>query len=511
MQKYIYLITAALTFTVTGCQKDFLNTTPNTELITDVAFDSPDGLEGAVVGLYNYVRNEYQNGATLAVAYHRSIGDDLTVTGSNFGDDGAAARGVQLYNSELDANNGVVNIMWDQYYRTIKRANLIIDRADKVGFTDEARKNRLIAEARWFRAFVYFYLVQKYEHIPLVSAYTDEIQETATPASPADVYALIVGDLTFAIDHLERTYPQAGRITKGAAQHALAKVQLVLQNWTAAAALADDIINNGPYQLEKAEDLFMDTNENNAEGIMVWQFRNGEPNGAGHNLGQVFVPLYDRINGVSRSFAQGGRPYGRIYANSYLFSLYEENDKRLQSWYKRYWFYDVNTPDDPLPAGVQIGDTVKLGQDPTITATRIAATCRKFWDQGNGTGRNIGDAASWTNIMYYRLGETYLIAAEAYMRLGNTGTALERINVLRDRAGVPHLTTLNQDILLDENARELALEGHRWFDLKRMGVLIQRIKAHNTDAVNIQPYHVRWPIPQTFKDLARYPQNEGYQ
>jgi hypothetical protein len=55
--------------------------------------------------------------------------------------------------------------------------------------------------------------------------------------------------------------------------------------------------------------------------------------------------------------------------------------------------------------------------------------------------------------VYYRLGETYLIAAEAYMRLGNMGTALERINVLRDCAGVPHLTTLNQDILLDENAR----------------------------------------------------------
>src|SRR5690606_21757765 len=113
------------------------------------------------------------------------------------------------------------------------------------------------------------------------------------------------------------------------------------------------------------------------------------------------------------------------------------------------------------------------------------------------------------NIQIYRLGETYLIAAEAYMRMNDVPTALKRINVLRERAGVEYLTTLNQNILLDENARELAFEGHRWFDLKRMGVLVERIKLHNVNAApNIQDYHVRWPIPQETIDLGKYPQNK---
>ena len=92
--------------------------------------------------------------------------------------------------------------------------------------------------------------------------------------------------------------------------------------------------------------------------------------------------------------------------------------------------------------------------------------------------------------------------------------------MVRARAGVPPFTAIDQQTILDESARELAFEGGRWFLLKRMGVLVSQVNAHHTfgsaktneTVYPMQPWMVRWPIPQDQIDLMapNFPQNPGY-
>jgi hypothetical protein len=118
----------------------------------------------------------------------------------------------------------------------------------------------------------------------------------------------------------------------------------------------------------------------------------------------------------------------------------------------------------------------------------------------------------------------YLIAAEAEFKIGKLDSAAYYVNVVRTRAALPGRVANMQvlpaqitlDFLLDERAREFAGEQMRWFDLKRTGKLVERVKAMNPDAANfIQPFHVVRPIPQTQIDAVTnkdvFTQNPGYQ
>jgi len=125
------------------------------------------------------------------------------------------------------------------------------------------------------------------------------------------------------------------------------------------------------------------------------------------------------------------------------------------------------------------------------------------------------------DFILMRLADAYLIRAEANHKLGNNAAAAADINIIRKRAAWDgkeaemEITAadINIDFILDERARELVGEGHRWFDLVRTGKLIDRVKAHNLDATgNIQAHHVLRPIPldQIDRTEGGYPQNSGY-
>ena len=125
------------------------------------------------------------------------------------------------------------------------------------------------------------------------------------------------------------------------------------------------------------------------------------------------------------------------------------------------------------------------------------------------------------DFILMRLADAYLIRAEANLKQGNTAQAAEDLNIVRKRGAWDgeeasmEITAADVDIdfILDERARELVGEGHRWFDLVRTKKLVERVKAHNLDATNnIQSYHVLRPIPldQIDRTEGGYPQNTGY-
>ncbi|MBN2761883.1 MAG: RagB/SusD family nutrient uptake outer membrane protein, partial [Bacteroidales bacterium] len=280
--------------------------------------------------------------------------------------------------------------------------------------------------------------------------------------------------------------------------------------------MAVQVINDPAYAFAPLEDIFSITNQENSEIIFSWQFSNDEfqnLNGAKQRTSMQLTPLYDRVNGVARTHEQGGRPWSRMSPTEYYWTLFEEDDLRLEAWHKRYWIYDIDSAGvDELPPGVSIGDTAtpeNIVETSGYGARVIEPTTTKYWEGGE-LGRTTEEAEGYRNIIQYRLSQAYLIAAEAYLRAGNAPAGQPYLDAVRTRAGVGTIE-LNEQNILDEQARELGHEGHRYPMLKRLNLVIDRVRLYSPEiGANMLPHHVRLPIPQQFVDLTKVPQNEGY-
>ena len=156
-----------------------------------------------------------------------------------------------------------------------------------------------------------------------------------------------------------------------------------------------------------------------------------------------------------------------------------------------------------------------LGVDYLRVNNRVYLQLKKFEDPKRATANEAKGTRDW---ICFRVAEAYLLAGEAYYRSGNMDNAVKYINVLRRNCAIEGkekemeiaASDLSIDFILDERARELCGEGKRWYDLKRLGKLIERTDLHNTRAHgNIKPFHELRPIPQSQIDRCTnaYPQN----
>jgi starch-binding outer membrane protein, SusD/RagB family len=504
MKKIIFLVMMVM---VVSCGKKWLEVNPTTIQLTDVALNSPAGLEGAIYSVYDFPRKPLRS---MKNCYYFISGTHLIKASGLLSED----LGMALYNSSLNSTHQPTTDFWNDSYKALEQANVIISRADSVGFTaaDVKRKNRLVAEARFFRAYILFYLQQRFDRIPLITQEVKTPTDIYKPADSSAIYQVITEDLLFAINNLDLTYPQVGRITKGAAQHLLAKVYLVMRKWVDAAAMADSVIKSNKYSLAAdRSSLWADNSQNNnPEAIYIIEFANSALDGELQMLAPMFTPLIDRIPGVARSFAQGGRPWARYFPSDYLIKLFEPGDKRLDADYKTTWIYDNKSvlPLRILPKGatdsitINLGDTVKWEHVTSQNIQQFGPACKKYWEYG--ASRGINDAGSRKSIIRYRLAETYLIEAEALWRDNKTDLALPLINKVRERAGVAAFTDLNEDKILDELSRELAFEQEDWFTLKRMGRLVSMVKHFSPDSAvsEISDAKIRMPTPQSFLDAT---------
>ncbi|SFH00015.1 RagB/SusD family nutrient uptake outer membrane protein [Pedobacter insulae] len=518
MKKIYYLVTvAAILFT--SCKKAMLDETSKDKITQDAVFNTPEGLSTAVTALYNLDRNIFRNDAESTVWTSFIRAEDITVTRAGSG------IGFARYDNTINASTSQVRLFWSHYYTIIERANKIITSGEQQGLTN-AEVAQAVAEAKVFRARSYFYLFRTFDRIILNTEPTtvDNLERTYTPANPEDVYALMYSDLDYAISKLTYNPQNIGRYTQGVARHVKAQVALWKKDYEEAALQADEIITKGPYKLlTDPGDIFKGANLNHTEAILVSQWDRAAGGSAGnpvgHRLAQYFVPNYFKQAGILVSDANGGSAWGRTYPNPYLLSLYSANDKRLAAFYKLFWVYDNPST---LPAGKTLGQRV-TASNASIYFDQLYPACFKYVDQWTKLAPN--EAQSFKDIIIYRLAETYLIGAEAHMRLGgaNDVTAVKYMSDLRSRAGLgPFNGAVTEDLILDEDARELSFEGQRWYMLKRLGKLVERVKLYAGDpAVNaiqartgIQSYHVRWPIPQSeidnMKGKGNFTQNDGY-
>lgn len=549
-----------------GCS-DLLEEENRAGLTADVVYNNPAGFESLVNAAYSYTRAWYgkEEGYNLM-----EMGSDLWYPGvDNRRLDLMAYNNLEGSEAGLAATETFLQRLWQRSYQAINLCNTGINSAKESGLSPALQLTRE-AELRFLRAHFYWLLTEQWGDVHFSTETSIGAQTTANKTPRAKIYELILEDLNFAITNLAATTTQYGRVTKPAAEAFLARIQLTLGNNKEASELAQKVISGYSFKLvPKYADLWKMSNLKNSEVIWACNYtsdltlsdlRNvvtnpdGHPRG-GHNGHLHFGMAYERTSagsiGMARDIANG-RPFVRYMPTQYLVNLFDETiDSRYDGTFKSVWLCNKAGKYKKKVAGQDIDVELKLG-DTAIVVTKYEVSddvdrtkkyliidqskmykadgsfngnamflpCQKFDDPTRPT---FNEAQSGRDAFIIRLAEMYMIAAEAEMNLGNNSKAAEFINVVRTRAALAGKTTdmevtsadINIDFILDERAREFAGEQLRWFDLKRTGKLVERVKKYNLAAAAfVQDFHNVRPIPQIQLDAitnkSEFTQNPGY-
>jgi len=562
--KLLLLLIALIAISQTGCKKYIEE--------TNLGSSTDDSYYVTKIGFEDLSRSNYPNLRLLASSGSlQNLGTDAY---SSVGTADNAAFNV--YNASLNSSVADVDTYWKQLYYSIGGVNTTLYWSDLVQGMDVTLLNTRIGEAKALRAYYYYLLAETFGDVPLVLTRSTSASTSFTRTPEKDVYTQIIKDLTEAVSVLPSTATEQGRVTKGFAQHLLAKVYLTrgyksygggAADYNSAATTAETLITSGTYTLRPTFASLFDptiaTFQINSEVIFSVQYSTvaatnqvyflGKPQAAavtGNSLQQWFLWDVQGISLIGRS-ALYNKPNSAQIAvpDPYFFSLF---DKTRDSRY----LATVWTGLTAQTAGTfngktfAVGDTIIYYPDFAFTAAQKAARkytvfnpdeyrsspysglSRTFPEFKKFRDPNItfGDNGGTRDTYIFRLGETYLIAAEAYLQAGNLPKALQYYNLLRARAAKPgnnpstgvaystemQVSTLTLDDILDERVRELAGEEYRWFELKRTGKLISRTLAHNEEAAaagTLKSSFLLRPIPQSQIDLntgAAFPQNPGY-
>ncbi len=464
---------------------------------------------------------------------------------------------MNFYNSDLNSRTPIVERVWNNLYTAINTCNAVITRAPQVTGITDAIKNTRVAEVRFIRAEYYFMLVQLWGPVHLTLQETTGVQTTATRAPVKDIYEAIIKDLDFAVQNLPATTTQYGRVTKPAAEHLLASVYLARAtseakqsgDYTKAAELAKGVISKYNFKLLEDFGKIFEQGANEKNSEVIWAIQNNKDvisNGPGNTIHLYFIMKYDDLVGMQRDIANG-RPYARYKPTDFtLNTLFNRQlDSRYDKSFKRVFYcnkpgtYTINGKSVNMAAGdtalfltdrewsaAEISQAKYTVWTPSRQNERVFPTLTKFLDPQRA---GVNDQPGSRDLLFFRLAETYLIAAEALMMSGNTSEAATLVNTVRRRAAKTGATAaetetnrkamevtaaqLNIDFILDERARELLGEGTRWIDLARTGKLVERVKKYNPiAAANIKDFHVLRPIPQQQIDRTEggFSQNPGY-
>jgi starch-binding outer membrane protein, SusD/RagB family len=485
----ISLVIILSAIVTTSCKKTFLDEELKTS--RDFVFYQTDaGIQQLVQGAYHQVFATQFNGE-MAFSNMCYGADEFRVGGDP--SNGMYNSYGNTFGSFVTPNNGntvAAEAQWDNLYIGIGHANLIIQNAEASTSTADAIKKTALGEGYFFRAYNYLRLVSQFGAVPLKTSPAVGVELEFTRQAPKDVYDVIIADFTKAYALLGNTGSPA-KITKDAAGHFLAKAYLsraseINDSWNSSTKAADlgaigplcDAVIANHALAPNFGDLWRYTspngaNENLREVILSAQFTS-DLSASGQNTQHLyFVSRYEDIAQMQRDLS-GDRPFSRMSPTFFMYRIYDmQNDSRFWKSFRTKHKVNANSPSAPYVQGDlglmyvinQPGDTrftgnvlnnsvVYSGTGKTIphvyvafrngvTAdggwndTRRYPSLSKFMDGSRTAGFN--DVRGLRDITLARSAETYLIAAEAKIRLAKLGTgsyndALPYINPLRTRA-----------------------------------------------------------------------------
>lgn len=436
-------LVGALAATAAGCD-DPLEVNPRASIIEAEAYDEPVELEIAVLGVYDGLQQSDGAYARNTIVYPDLYADVLDFTGTYQTD-------AQVDQGTVTADNVAIADIWSDYYDVVNRANNVIASApalaDEVG---QEQVDEWMAQAQFGRALSYFNLVRFFGGVPLVLEPTWSVEEDLQPAraTEAEVYAQIEADLNAAMLAL----PSSGTSympTVGAAEMLLAKAHMEQGDYGAALPLLNDVIGGGYQLMPNYADIF--AVEDNPELVFALEFTVNDNN----------------------SLA--------------------------------FWFY----PDD---FGGRLGFAPTSELETSYEGTERFEASIGFDSYGSSFGNKYFRIVNGDDdVPVLRLADAYLMRAEANLREGAAAdVVLADINEVRERAGIEPLEPVDYSsvealiqAIAHERYLELAMEGHRFFDLRRLGLA--------QDELGLNEYQMLFPIPQRELDVNQnLEQNPGY-
>jgi starch-binding outer membrane protein, SusD/RagB family len=454
-------ITIGLIFVSTACS-NLLEPKPIDLQTDDIVLNEPRDVPNVEIGLYAAFRPIIPS----AVIAGDFTADMLTHNGtfSNF---------IELGTKQITSANGSVAALWGSIYNTVYLANFIIEKLPGVPGVRSTDRNRVLATAHFLRGYAYFVAVYSFGGVPLVTGIDIETNRNIPRATESQILDFVLDDYNEALGKLPEIPANAGLASDFAVRAAIAKYYLYVENWSEAEKFATEVIASGNYSLDT---LFTNIVRRDFTQEAIFEM--------GYTLNDD--PGTNGTIGLNNLFV-GRREI--VPSNKVVFALAsDESGERFAS------------------ISFNINDLV--GADNGWSVAKYGTA-----DQDNN------------NVVALRLGEMYLIRAEARARLGNiTGSAAD-INLLRARADIwntttkiktftPRVTPTSQAQMLQvieaERVYELAFEGHRWYDLVRTGRAAAVMPTFNS---NWKSAYELWPIPQ--REIQNNPalagqQNPGY-
>lgn len=447
-----------------SCNKFVDVPAPVNKITTQELFKDDINATSAVTGIYALMANPLLNISNGSMTVYTGVAsDELNYTGT------AADVNEFQSNSITPSNSTNLGNFWTSAYSFIYQANASIEGINASTGLSPKTKNQLLGECRVVRSLMYFYLIQLYGDVPLITT-TEFNTNTVQGRKPvSEIYSFIINDLNEAKQVLVESYPTSGRLRPNlqTAEAMLAKVYLYAGNWDKAEAEATNVINSVQYSLQTdlAKIFLAGSNES------IWQI-SASTNGINTREGATFVN--SNVNAIPD-----------YLISSSLMNSFEVNDPRKDAWIgsrnisnKSYYF--------PYK--------YKISNSTSSTPTE--------------------------NYIMFRLAEQYLIRSEAKIRQGKTDEGVKDINIIRGRArgnnntilpDLPMGSTQQQalTLVLKERRIELLAEwGNRWMDLKRFHLcttVLQPIKPGWQDTDTLFPIPLRELLVN-----SNLTQNSGY-
>ncbi len=573
MKKIISLAVLALGLIIVSCSDDFLDKDPQGTL-NPATLANADGVEALLISAYSLL-DGWEGGWSTgggapwnAAASNWTYGDvysDDAYKGTEAGDQPALEL---LENYTIDASNPYMIGRWARLYDGIARANDVINVAEIAEDIDAATKAIIIGEARFLRGHYHFEAQRLWDNVPYVS----EADSDVRVANSGPIWSEIEADMAAAVSALpvDPRNGQIGRVNKMSATAYLGKVQLYQQNYSAALGNFNTVINSGRYDLnDNYHTNFRLEGNNGVEAVFQIQASVNDGAGAANaNQGDQLNHLQGGPGGGCCGFHQpsqnlvnqfktdGGLPVANFNAVDVA------NDDGLTSG-------DAFTPHagtlDPrldrtvgrrgipyLDWGVHPGAQWVRNQ---AYAGPYSPIKKMYYASEQGTGSDTqagwhGAGNTAINHSIIRYADVLLMAAECEVEAGSLENARALVNQVRARAANESTWLKNdgganaanyeivtyddswtnqgaaRDAVRTERRLELAMEGHRFFDLKRWGVAqsvindylaVESTKRSYLIGATFQAKNIRFPIPQEAIDessnddgAATLTQNEGF-
>jgi hypothetical protein len=487
MKTIVYLFIFLFSFGITSCS-DFLNENPKSFVSPDQFYQTDVEANAGATGCYRNITQLFGTTALLTwdLNYFLHYGTDIArPTGGR-----EAQYAFHIYTLSV-ATEGTIPELWRVLYRGVADANNLIKKIATSTKTTENSRKQIVAEGKFYRALYYYYLTTFWGDVPFIDKFDTNYAISGLPqTSASEIRKRIILDLEDSVNDLpdKSADNYKGRPTRWAAKMLLCKFCLWEKEWSKVSNICEEIITVSPHRLlENYDNLWGEEHEYNQESIWELDF---VQHIFSQNRTTQMCPRGVDEQSSDPELQSAFTGYGLITATDEFIDSFDRNDKRRR-WYK--W----------------------LENDPRVDFKFNYVA--KFLDKPEKMIRG----NSGVNILIYRLADAYLIQAEAENELNNgpTPKAYERINTIRNRAGLPPLENRSKDDffndIMNERKWELAFEYHRKPDLCRWNKLVEVVQTmHVTNpegAKYVQPHHQLFPIPS--KEIMKNGnliQNLGY-